>query len=229
MAITKRYSTGAGSFDHHGTFDTPVPFYFVSDNHTAGQVRIALDENCPEVTTSDPIRFNSTGNIRLEEVVQFYRGDTAAMLFPDTMPSIPPGGNRVLWSCLNETIGESIPLMNRSYLDGWDRLPVLLRLFIFFAAVGSVASLAVCYGKRFFKGKDKSLPETKDKSRSKPRKWFFNRGNGDVNDDIYTDIPVKRTRTRRDRSDSFDRKSVASSSKISLELFDPSTPQLGYR
>ena len=92
MAITKRYFTGAGSFGHHRTFDTPVPFY---DNYTAGQVRIALDEKCPEVTTSDPISFNFTGNIRLGKAVRFYRGDTAVMLFPNTMPSIPPGGNRV--------------------------------------------------------------------------------------------------------------------------------------
>ena len=221
MAITKRYSTGAWSFDH-GTFDTPVPFYFVSDNYTAGQVRIALDENCAEVATSDPIRFNSTGNIRLEEVVQFYRGDTAAMLFPDTMPSIPPGGDRVLWSCLNETIGASIPLMNRSYLNGWGRLPGWLVWFICLGALiifVSFCCIADHYGKRFFEKKDKPLSETEDKSRSKI---------GDISDEICIDMPVENTQTRR-HSDSVDRKSFASSPKISLEQFDSSTPHLDYR
>jgi hypothetical protein len=103
------------------TDDTP-PFFFVSDNYTVGQVRNALDENCFGLTISDPIQFNSTGNIQYGSVVQYYRGDSAAILlrgYEDAMesPNNSPFQltiNVTTWACLNGTIGASIPLMNRS-------------------------------------------------------------------------------------------------------------------
>ena len=92
------------------------PFFFVSDEYSAGQVEYAINTNCSLLATaSDPIPFNSTGNIQPGNVVQLYRGDSAAILLRGYNTAGPPllqSIDTVTWTCLNLTIGESIPLVD---------------------------------------------------------------------------------------------------------------------
>lgn len=101
-------------------------FFFISDTYSAGEVKGAITLNCTDVTASDPIPFNSTGDIQPGSVVQFYRGDSAAILlqgyddakespgYPSSIPNppFPSSVNMTTWGCLNSTIGASIPLLN---------------------------------------------------------------------------------------------------------------------
>lgn len=100
--------------------DVTPPYSFVSDNYTVGQVSNTLNDNCFGLTISDPILLNSTGNIRRGSVLQYYRGDSAAILLrgyedaqglPGNLP-FPPSVNATTWACLNSTIASSIPLMS---------------------------------------------------------------------------------------------------------------------
>ena len=128
MKITPFNVTYSGSILHNNltTNSTPTtPFFFVSDNYTAFQVQQAVHQQCSDIIVDHPIPFNSTGNIQLGGVVQYYRGDTAAIIpqgyedakklpdSPNLMPNppFPLGTHAIAWMCLNSTIGESIPLM----------------------------------------------------------------------------------------------------------------------
>jgi len=99
-----------------------VLFFFISDSDSAMEVQGAIQGNCSDVTVGDPIPFNSTNNLQLDTVVQYYRGDSAAILLrgydstressgSPNFTSFPPSVNMSTWGCLNYTIGESIPLM----------------------------------------------------------------------------------------------------------------------
>lgn len=103
-----------------------LPFLFVSDGYTAGEVTQDITRECADVIVSDPIPFNSTGNVRRGSVVQYYRGESAAILLqgyenakgmpgnPNLAPNppFPPTVNMSMWVLLNSTVGESIPLLN---------------------------------------------------------------------------------------------------------------------
>lgn len=136
--------------------NSTTSFFFVSDMYSAGEVRAAINTTCIDVTVSDPISFNSTGNLQPGSVVQYYRGDTAAILLqgyedakevpgsPNLVPNppFPPNVNMAKWECLNSTIGESIPLMNGA--SGFPRwgialifiVPVLVLCFLWCARGG---------------------------------------------------------------------------------------------
>ena len=109
------------------TWTPTAPFFFVSDNYTASQIYHILDADYGYVMKiSNLIPFNSTGNIQPESIVQFYRGDTAAIVLqgydntrelsdnPNLMqnPPFPPDAMADLWVTINTTIGASIPLMH---------------------------------------------------------------------------------------------------------------------
>lgn len=110
------------------TIRTPtLPFFFVSDNYTAFQMNSTIANSCGILLEiSDPIPFNSTGNIQPESLVQFFRGDSAAIYLqgydntkelpgnPNLVPNpaFPPNASMDAWTCINSTIGESIPLMH---------------------------------------------------------------------------------------------------------------------
>lgn len=129
-----------------GTNSTP-PFFFVSDTYTAGEVKRTIIANCANVTVGDPTPLNSTGNLYAGGVVQLYRGDSAAILLqgydntkeltgnstPVPNPPLPPSINMSIWTCLNGTIGESIPLTSgTSSFPQWGiALCVLLPLLFF--------------------------------------------------------------------------------------------------
>lgn len=115
------------------TGPNPPPFYFVADSFTAGQINITVYAQCPNLTISDPIPFNSTGDIEPGSVVQLYRGATAAVLLqgyddaneqlnnPNLVPNPPfsSDASMAVWSCLNTTIGASIPLREGARLKAW--------------------------------------------------------------------------------------------------------------
>ena len=62
---------------------TYPPFYFVSDeysgNQTVAQISMCAYVFTMKYTIDGSIPFNSTGNIQLGSVVQYYRGDSAAI------------------------------------------------------------------------------------------------------------------------------------------------------
>jgi hypothetical protein len=102
------------------------PFFFVSDMYSVGEVKASINASCIDMIVSDPIPFNSTGNINPGSVVQYYRGDSAAIVLrgyedakemPGNLsmvpnPPFPPNINMSGWACLNSTVGGSIPLMH---------------------------------------------------------------------------------------------------------------------
>lgn len=90
-----------------------VPFFFISDNDSAIEIQGAIQGSCSDVAVSDPIPFNSTNNLQLDTVVQYYRGDSTRE--SSGSPNFTPFLSSVNTStreCLNYTIGESIPLMS---------------------------------------------------------------------------------------------------------------------
>ena len=118
---------------------TPAPpFFFVSDKYTVIQMNATIYNVCGEYhtfTVSAPIALNSTGNIKPENVVQFYRGDSAALLLqgynnteellghPHMIPNpqFPPGVGLDLVSCIDRTVDKSIPLMDGDGLPARDK------------------------------------------------------------------------------------------------------------
>ena len=148
-----------------GTTRIPTSsFVFVSDNYTAGQVRNALDDSGFPFNISDLTSFNSTGNLQQEAIVQFYRGDTAAVFLlgydntveplnnPNLVPNppFPPGMSADAWLSINETIGSSIPLMQTDSLflsEAKTLLFVLLSVFTCFLI--PVTFVALIYATRY--------------------------------------------------------------------------------
>ena len=55
---------------------TALPFFFISDMYSVGEVKTSITTNCTDVVVSDPIPFN----IQLGSVVQYYRGETAEIV-----------------------------------------------------------------------------------------------------------------------------------------------------
>ena len=119
-------------------------FLLISDKYSAAEVRTAIMANCSSVKVGDPIPFNSTGDLRSDTVVQFYRGDSAAILLQGYKntgelpgrsdlapnPPFPPSINMTTWACLNHTIGGAIPLMNDA--SSLSPPPAFLGVFILF-------------------------------------------------------------------------------------------------
>ena len=122
-----------------------VRFHFISDHHSATEVQSAIRGNCTDVKVENLALFNSTNDLRPDTVVQFYRGDSAAILLQgydntrevpgsaDSVPNppFPSSVNMSTWGCLNYTIGESIPLMN-SASSLFDSTTFLVFCFILF-------------------------------------------------------------------------------------------------
>ena len=109
------------------------PLFFVSDSLTVDKMKDAINAACGNsvhMVLSDPISFNSTGNIQKRNLVQFYRGDSAAMFLqgynnadekpggPVPNPPLPSDATVYAWNCFNETIGKSIPLFENKASKG---------------------------------------------------------------------------------------------------------------
>ncbi|KAF9648310.1 hypothetical protein BDM02DRAFT_2323748 [Thelephora ganbajun] len=96
-------------------------FFFISNSYSATEVQRAVQENCSDATVSDLVPFDSTDDLQLGTLVQFYHGDCAAILLrgydsaketpgsPNFLPN-PPFQSSAL-ECLYYTIGESMTLM----------------------------------------------------------------------------------------------------------------------
>ena len=128
MMVTPLNVTIANPSTPDDNIITPTtPFFVVADSYTVGQIREIMNGSapCTSMNISDPIPFNSTGNLQLGSVVQYYRGDSAAVLLrgyenakespssPNLVPNppFPQDASLAGWNCINKTIGESIPLM----------------------------------------------------------------------------------------------------------------------
>lgn len=127
-------------------------FFFVADNYTVHQIKDAINLNSTLCTTTnftinDPITLNSTGNLRQETVVQYYRGDSAMILLQGynnaqgnaSLPFPPFAQNATAdaWGCLNPTIGRSIPLLEMNHPNNKGKtagivLGVLFAVFFFY-------------------------------------------------------------------------------------------------
>ena len=110
-----------------GNFTQSPSFFFVSDIHSARQMRQALlNSTCSVWTVSQLHQFGmSEPSERPESIVQYYRGDSAAVFLqgydnrmeqddnPNLVPNPPFPQNVSMdaWGCLNSTIGRAIPLM----------------------------------------------------------------------------------------------------------------------
>lgn len=126
---------------------SPLPFIFVSDHWTACNVRHMITRSCRDLWTYRPVPFNSTGDIGLGHVLQYYRGDSAAMVLPGydnanelpdnpnlgPNPPLPPTADPRAWRCLNTTIGESIPMVGDPAIV-WSLTPThsLIMLVLYF-------------------------------------------------------------------------------------------------
>ena len=148
------------------------PFFFVSDSYTVNQVSNALAESCLISNISDPIPFNLTGNMQPGNLLQYYRGDSAAILLegydnskePSDSPNLVPNPPFPLnvsvdaWSCLNQTIGASVPLMNTA--SGFPQWAIALIVVLSCVFLGLISLGVWLYRKRRARGgpKDRLTP-----------------------------------------------------------------------
>jgi hypothetical protein len=114
-------------------------FYFVADNDTVTNMVSVLQQNCSSLLSSSvsntPVPYNlSDPNVpRPEETVQYYRASTAALMLEgfnntaqlsdDTSLSdtpLPTNIDMNLLTCLNETIGAAIPLVDAADPAMWN-------------------------------------------------------------------------------------------------------------
>ena len=114
-------------------------FYFVSDNNTATAIVPIIQQNCSSVLntgiSNTPIPYNiSDPNApQPEETVQYYRASSAGLMLegynntgqlsddtslPDT--PLPANVDANLLSCLNQTIGTAIPLVDAASPVAWN-------------------------------------------------------------------------------------------------------------
>lgn len=114
-------------------------FYFVTDNNTAIAMVPILQQNCSSVLNSGvsnaPVPYNlSDPNVpKPEQVVQYYRASSAALMLagynntaqlsddttlPDT--PLPTNIDTNLLTCLNQTIGAAIPLVDAANPSAWN-------------------------------------------------------------------------------------------------------------
>ena len=116
-------------------------FYFVADNQTATTMVPIIQANCNSSLISSisnpPVPYKSsdpqTPGPRPEKAVQYYRGSTAVLMLegyndtaqlsddttlPDT--PLPTNIDATLLSCLNQTLGSSIPLVDAANPTAWN-------------------------------------------------------------------------------------------------------------
>lgn len=114
-------------------------FYLVTDTDTANSMVTILQQNCSSVLSSavsnTPAAYNVTdpNSPKPEEVVQYYRASSAALMLegynntsqlsddtalPDT--PLPTNIDTTLLTCLNETIGAALPLVDGANPTAWN-------------------------------------------------------------------------------------------------------------
>jgi hypothetical protein len=114
-------------------------FYLVTDNTTATSMVTILQQNCSSVLSSDvsntpvPYNPNDSNSPKPEEAVQYYRASSVALMLegynntaqlsdntslPDT--PLPTNIDTNLLTCLNETIGAAVPLVDAANPTAWN-------------------------------------------------------------------------------------------------------------
>jgi len=114
-------------------------FYLLTDTETADAMAPILKKNCSSALNSGvsnkrvPYNISDPNSPKPEEVVQYYRASSAALVLegynntaqlsdntslPDT--PLPTNIDTNLLMCLNETIGYAIPLVNAANPTGWN-------------------------------------------------------------------------------------------------------------
>ena len=118
---------------------TNTIFYFVADNNTAYAMVPILQQNCSSLLKSGvynapvPLNVSDPNSPRPEQAVQYYRASSAALLLngynntaqlsdntslPDT--PLPTNIDTNLLTCLNQTIGTAIPLVDAANPTAWN-------------------------------------------------------------------------------------------------------------
>jgi len=114
-------------------------FYLVTDSDTANTMVSIVQQNCSSVLNSGvsnaPVPYNASdpNSPKPEEAVQYYRASSAALMLEGynntaqlsdntTLPdiSLPTNIDTNLLTCLNETIGAAIPLVDAAGLTAWN-------------------------------------------------------------------------------------------------------------
>jgi len=114
-------------------------FYLVTDSNTATAMVTALQQNCSSVLNSGvsntpaPYNISDPNSPKPEEVVQYYRASSAALMLEGynntaqlsdntSLPDAPLPTNidTNLLTCLNETIGAAIPLVDAANPTAWN-------------------------------------------------------------------------------------------------------------
>jgi len=114
-------------------------FYLVTDNNTATAMVTILQTNCSTVLNSGvsntpvPYNLSDPNSPKPEEAIQYYRASSAALMLegynntaqllddtslPDT--PLPSNIDMSLLTCLNETIGAAIPLVDAASPMAWN-------------------------------------------------------------------------------------------------------------
>jgi len=114
-------------------------FYLVTDTDTANTMVSILQQNCSSVLNSGvsnaPVPYNASdpNSPKPEEAVQYYRASSAALMLegynntaqlsdntglPDT--PLPTNIDTNLLTCLNETIGFAVPLVDAASPTAWN-------------------------------------------------------------------------------------------------------------
>ena len=114
-------------------------FYLVTDSDTATAMVTVLQNNCSSVLNSGvsntpvPYNISDPNSPKPEEVVQYYRASSAALMLEGynntaqlsdntSLPDAPLPTNidTNLLTCLNETIGAAIPLVDAASPTTWN-------------------------------------------------------------------------------------------------------------
>ena len=114
-------------------------FYLVVDDDSANSVSYVLQKNCSHFLSSSfsnkPVPYSPSdpNSPKPEEAIQYYRASSAALMLegynntaqlsddtslPDT--PLPTNIDMTLLTCLNETIGRAIPLVNAANPIAWN-------------------------------------------------------------------------------------------------------------
>ena len=114
-------------------------FYLVTDSNTADTMVTIIQQNCSEVlnfgVSNTPVPYNTSdpNSPRPEEAIQYYRASSAALMLAGynntaqlsdntSLPDVPLPTNidTDLLTCLNDTIGAAIPLVDAAGPGVWN-------------------------------------------------------------------------------------------------------------
>ncbi|VDB88223.1 unnamed protein product [Peniophora sp. CBMAI 1063] len=139
-------------------------FHFIADNSTAQAVLPILRANCgvdANASSSSPFAYTGANAADPSPVdaIQYFRASSAVLILegynntatllntPDVaaFPSIPTDTDAALLSCLNTTIGASMPLVDAPLKFHWGSLGIFLLILAGCAGLALVVTVACCF------------------------------------------------------------------------------------